>query len=105
MCMTVSEMNKTMEAIQEWKRIKEEAEDNISVLNAKAIEFLRETESCEAVDKKGNPMRKFIGNIFKATLSEQSRETVDKAEVRKMLNYEDYQKVSKISTYPVLRIS
>ena len=26
MCMTVKEMNETMEAIQEWKRVKEEAE-------------------------------------------------------------------------------
>ena len=105
MCMTIEEMNTTMAEIQEWKRIKEEAEDNISALNAKAIEFLRETETCEAVDKKGNPIRRFIGNIFKATLSEQSRETVDKAEVRKLLDDEDYQKVSKVSTYPVLRIS
>lgn len=105
MCMTAAEMNKTMAEIQEWKRIKEEAEDNISALNAKAIEFLKETESCEAVDKKGNPIRRFIGNIFKATLSEGARETVDKAEVRKLLDDEDYQKVSKVSTYPVLRIS
>lgn len=105
MCMTAKEMNETMAAIQEWKRIKEEAEDNITALNAKAIEFLQETEECEAVDKKGNPIRKFVGNLFKATLSKGERETVDKAEVRKILSDEDYQKVSKTSTYPVLRIS
>lgn len=105
MCMTVKEMNEAMEAIQEWKRIKEEAEDNISTLNMKVIEFLQETESCEAVDKKGNPIRKFIGSIFKATLSRGERETVDKAEVRKLLDDEDYQKVSRVSVYPVLRIS
>lgn len=105
MCMTIKEMNETMEQIQEWKRVKEEAEDNITVLNAKVIEFLQETAECEAVDKKGNPIRKFIGSIFKATLSKGERETVDKAEVRKLLNDEDYQKVSKVSTYPVLRIS
>ena len=105
MCMTAKEMNETMAAIQEWKRIKEEAEDNITALNAKVIEFLQETKECEAIDKKGNLIRKFIGNISKATLSEQCRETVDKAEVKKILNDEDYRKVSKISTYPVLRIS
>ena len=105
MCMTINEMNKAMEQIQEWKRVKEEAEDNISALNSKVIEFLQETESCEAVDKDGNPIRKFIGSIFKATLSKGERETVDKAKVRKLLNDEDYQKVTKISTYPVLRIS
>lgn len=105
MCMTITEMNEAMKQIQEWKRIKEEAEDNISALNAKVIEFLQETDECEAVDKKGNPIRKFIGNIFKATLSKGERETVDKAEVKKLLNEEDYQKVSRVSTYPVLRIS
>jgi len=105
MCMTVKEMNEAMEQIQEWKRIKEEAEDNISALNAKVIDFLNETKECEALDKKGNPIRKFIGDIFKATLSKGERETVDKAEVKKLLSDEDYQKVSKVSTYPVLRIN
>ena len=55
MCTTIAEMNETMEQIKEWKRIKEQAEDNISALNAKAIEFLNETEACEAVDKKPDP--------------------------------------------------
>lgn len=69
MCMTVKEMNEAMEQIQEWKRIKEEAEDNITTLNSKVMEFLNETEECEAVDNKGKPIRRFIGNIFKATVA------------------------------------
>lgn len=105
MCMTIKEMNEAMAAIQEWKRIKEEAEDNITALNAKVIEFLNETDECEAVDKKGKPIRKFIGSVFKATLSKGERETVDKTEVKKLLNDKDYRKVSKVSAYPVLRIS
>ena len=105
MCMTVKEMNEAMEAIQEWKRIKEQAEDNITALNAKVIEFLWETDSCGAVDKKGKEIRKFVGNICKATLSEGSRETVDKAKVKELLDDEEYQKVSRVSVYPVLRIS
>ena len=105
MCMTVKEMNEAMEAIQEWKRSKEQAEDNITALNAKVIEFLRETDSCGAVDRKGMEIRKFVGNICKATLSEGSRETVDKAKVKELLDDEEYQKVSKVSVYPVLRIS
>jgi len=105
MCMTIKEMNEAMAAIQEWKRIKEEAEDNITALNAKVIEFLNETDECEAVDEKGKPIRKFIGNIFKATLSKGERETVDKTEVKKLLNDKDYRKVSKVSAYSVLRIS
>ena len=44
MSMTVKEMNEAMEQIQEWKRIKEEAEDNITALNSKVMEFLNETE-------------------------------------------------------------
>ena len=105
MCMTVKEMNEAMEQIQEWKRIKEEAEDNITALNSKVMEFLNETEECETVDKKGKPIRRFIGEVFKATLSKGERETVNKEEVKKLLSKEDYAKVSKVSTYPVLRIN
>lgn len=104
MCMTAKEMNEAMEQIQEWKRIKEEAEDNITALNSKVIEFLNETEGCETVDKKGMPIRRFIGNVFKATLSKRERETVNKEEVKKLLSEDDYAKVSKVSSYPVLRI-
>ena len=105
MCMSIKEMNETMQAIKEWERVKEEAEANITSLKAKAIEFLNETEECEAVDKKGKPIRKFIGTLFKATYSPQERETVDKEEVKKLLSKEDYAKVSSISRYSVLRIS
>lgn len=105
MCISIEEMNKAMKEKQEWKRIKEEAEDNISALDRIIIEYLEETKECEAVDKNGKPIRKFIGSVHKATLSKGERETVDKAEVKKLLSDEDYKKVSKISTYPVLRIS
>lgn len=105
MCMTVKEMNETMVAIKEWEKVIEEAEANLAPLKAKAIEFLQEMEECKAVDRKGNPIRKFIGTLFKATYSPQERENIDKAEVKKLLSDEDYQKVSKISRYKVLRIS
>ena len=105
MCMTVEEMNKTMEEIKGLKLLKEETEDAIKALEMKVIEFLEETEECQTVDKKGNTILKFIGNNRKATYAEQSRETVDKAEVKKLLSDEDYQKVSNVSTYKVLRIS
>lgn len=105
MCISAKEMNETMQAIKEWEKVKEEAEANIAPLKAKAIEFLQETEECEAVDKKGKPIRKFIGTLFKATYSPQERETVDKEEVKKLLSKEDYAKVSSVSRYSVLRIS
>ncbi len=106
MCCTTEEMNKTMEAIQEWKRIKEEAENNISKLNLKAIEYLTENEEeCKTTNKKGKEILQYIGNICKATLSEMERETVDKEEVKKLLSKEDYQKVSKVSRFKMLKVS
>ena len=105
MCMSVQEMNATMDEIKELKLLKEQTEDAIKELELKVINFLEETEECQTVDKKGNPVLKFIGNSRKATYSWTSRESVDKEEVKKLLNEEDYQKVSKVSTYPVLRIS
>ncbi len=70
------------------------------------IGFLVENgDEYKATNKSGKPILQFIGNICKATYSEQSRETVDKAEVKKILSDKDYQKVSKISTYNILRIS
>ena len=105
MCMTVAEMNQTMDEIKSLKLLREETEDAIKALEMKVIEFLEETEACQTTDKKGNPVLKFIGSNRKATYAWQSRETVDKEEVKKLLGEQDYQKVSKISTYPVLRIS
>ena len=40
----------------------------------------------------------------KITYKSQTRETVNKDEVKKLLSEEDYQKVSKVSVYNVLRI-
>lgn len=104
MCMTVKEMNEAMEAIQEWKRVKEEAEANITALNMKVIEFLEETEECQTIDKKGNPVLKFIGSMCKATYSWTVRETVDKEKVKEILSDKEYQRIIKVSNYPVLRI-
>ena len=59
MCMSITEMNEAMEQIKEWKLLKEQAEDNISALNMKVIEFLNETEECEAFDKKGHQCCKY----------------------------------------------
>jgi len=106
MCITIQETNKTMEEIQSLKRLKEETEASISALERKVIDFLVENEDeYKTTNKNGKPILQFIGNICKATYSEQSRETVDKAEVKKLLSDEDYQKVSKISNFNVLRIS
>ena len=106
MCITVVAMNEKMEEIQSLKRLKEETEDAIKALEAEVINFLKENEAdCKTTNKSGKEILQFIGNVHKATLSDQSRETVDKAEVKKLLSDEAYQKVIKTSSYPVLRIS
>ena len=106
MCITITAMNEKMEEIQSLKRLRDETEDAIKALEAEVINFLRENEAdCKTTNKSGKEILQFIGNTHKATLSAQTRETVDKAEVKKLLSEEAYQQVSKVSTYPVLRIS
>ena len=105
MCISAKEMNQAMEEIKGLKLLIEETEDTIRALERKVITYLEETEECQATDKKGNPILKFIGNNRKATYSWSSRETVDKEEVKKLLDDEEYEKVRKVSTFQVLRIS
>lgn len=65
--------------MQKWKRFRvkkrlcEETDQAIKALERDVIEFLMEIESCEITDKKGNPVRKCIGNVHKATYSWTSR--------------------------------
>lgn len=105
MCIAKKELNEKMSEIQSLKKLKEEVEDTIKALEREVIEFLEENEEeCKTTNDKGKEILKFIGNLFTATLAEQSRETVDKEKVKKLLNDEEYQKVRKVSTFPVLRI-
>lgn len=105
MCVSKSELNAKVAEIRSLKALKEETESAIKALEVDVISFLNEMEECAATDKKGNPIRQYIGSDFKATYSERSRETVDKAMVKSLLNDEEYQEISKISYYHVLKIS
>ena len=106
MCITVTELNEKMAEIQSLKRLREETDENIKALEREVIEFLTENkETCTAKNTKGKDILKFIGTVHKATYSQAERETVDKAEVKKLLTVEQYQRVSKVSTYSTLRIS
>lgn len=105
MCISKETLNERMAEIQQLKRLREETDDAIKALERDVIEFLLETAECETTDKKGNIVHKFIGTTHKATYSPQTRETVDKTAVKLLLSDEDYLKVSKVSTYQVLRIS
>lgn len=105
MCIAKKELNEKMAEIQSLKKLKEETEDTIKALEREVIEFLEENEEeCKTTNDKGKEILKFIGNLFTATLAEQSRETIDKEKVKKLLDDEEYQKVRKVSTFPVLCI-
>ena len=51
-----------------------------------------------------NSFNQYIGTDYKATYTEQSREIVDKAEVKKILCEEDFRKVRNVTFYHTLRI-
>lgn len=104
MCMTKNELNKTVEELRSLKTLKEETEQEIRMLESRIIEFLNETEECEAVDKNGKPIRQYIGTDYKATYSMQTRENVNKEAVKNLLNEEQFASVRTESTFGVLRI-
>lgn len=104
MCITKNEVNQKVAEIRNLKALKEETEAEIMALEAEVITFLKETEECEAVDKKGNPIRQYIGADYKATYSIQTRENVNKEEVKKLLDEKQFASITTKSTFGVLRI-
>lgn len=104
MCIVKSELENKIHEIKSLKMLKEETENAIKALELEVITFLQETEECKTTDKNGKEILQFIGSDYKATYSEQTRETVDKEEVKKILSTEEYEKVRKESHFNVLRI-
>lgn len=104
MCMTKSELNKAVEELKSLKILKEETESEIRTLENSIIEFLNDTEECETTDKKGNPIRQYIGADYKATYSMQTRENVNKEAVKKLLTAEQFASVRTESSFGVLRV-
>ena len=106
MCITTAEMNKKMEKRKSLQMQLKKMENDIKALDAEIIEYLMENlNDCLTTNSKGKEILQFIGDMCKATYSPQERETVDKEEVKKLLNDKDYQKVRKVSYYSVLRVS
>lgn len=105
MCISKQELDKKIADIRSLKALKEETENELKALEYEVIDFLTETKECETVDRKGKPIRQYIGNDFKATYTEQTRETLDKETVKKLLGKEGFEKVRKESRFSVLRIS
>lgn len=105
MCINKMEMEKKMEEVKSLKRLKEEVEAEISALEHDIIGYLSETPECETTNKSGKPILQYIGSTFKATYSEQSRESVDAKKLKELVSDKLYEEVKKVSTYGVLRIS
>ena len=106
MCITVAEMNEKMEKRKNLQIQVKKMEDAIKALDGEIIEYLMDNLSdCLTTNSKGKEILQFIGDMCKATYTPQERETLDNAEVRKLLNDDDYQKVRKVSYYSVLRVS
>ena len=106
MCITVKELNKKMEERKSLQMQLKKMEDDIKALDMDIIEYLMENmNDCLATNSKGKEILQFIGNMCKATYTPQERETVDKEIVKELLGSEEYQKVSKVSYYSVLRVS
>ncbi len=104
MCITRAELNKTVSELKSLKMLKEETEAEIRALENSIIEFLNDTEECETTDKKGKPIRQYIGTDYKATYSMQTRENVKKEEVKKLLTDKQYEQCIFKSSFRVLRI-
>lgn len=106
MCITTAEMNKKMEERKSLQMQLKKMENDIKALDMDIIEYLMENlNDCLTTNSKGKEILQFIGDMCKATYTPQERETVDKAEIKKLLSEKDYQRVSKVSYYSVLRVS
>lgn len=104
MCIAKSELEMKVHEIKSLKMLKEETENAIKALELEVIGFLQETEECKTTDKNGKEILQYIGSDYKATYSEQTRKTVDKDAVKKILSEEEFDKVRKESRFNVLRI-
>lgn len=104
MCISKSDLDQRIKKIRNLKMLKEKVDEALEQFEAEVIDFLQENPECETTDKKGKSILQYIGTDYKATYAEQSRETVNKEEVKKFLCEDDFQKVRNVTFYHVLRI-
>lgn len=104
MCMTKAELAEAISDLRSYKTLNDETETKIKETERKIIEFLNETAECATTDKKGNPIRQYIGADYKATFSLQTRENVNKEAVKKLLTPEQFASVTTESSFGVLRV-
>lgn len=104
MCILKADLDQRIRKIRNLKILRAKVDEAIEMFENEVIEFLQETPECETTNKKGDTIFQYIGADYKATYSPQSRETVDKGEVKKLLCEADFQKVRNVTFYHVLRI-
>lgn len=104
MCISKADLDQRIRKIRNLKVLRAKVDEAIEMFENEVIEFLQETPECQVVDKKGKPVLQYIGTDYKATYAEQSRETLDKTEVKKILCEEDFRKVRNVTFYHTLRI-
>lgn len=104
MCISKADLDQRIRKIRNLKMLKAKVDEALEQFESEVIDFLQETPECYTVDKKGKSILQYVGADYKATYSPQSRETLDKTEVKKLLCEDDYQKVRNVSFYHVLRI-
>lgn len=104
MCISKADLDQRIRKIRNLKMLKAKVDEAINMFEAEVIDFLQENPECETTDKKGKPILQYVGADYKATYAEQSRETVDKTEVKKLLCENDFRKVRNVTFYHVLRI-
>ena len=104
MCISKADLDQRIRKIRNLKMLRAKVDEAIEHFEDEVIDFLQENPECHITDKKGNPVLQYVGADYKATYAEQSRETVDKAEVKKLLCEDDFQKVRNVTFHHVLRI-
>ena len=90
---TKQELEQIVQELRGLKIMREELDNEVKALENSIIAYMTEHE----LDTE-------ITTDSKITYKPQTRETVNKDEVKKLLSEEDYQRVSKVSVYNVLRI-
>lgn len=71
MCITKKEMDIKARKIRNLKMIKKKIDEALEQSEAEVIDFLQETEGCEAVNKKGVTILQYIGSDYQATYTPQ----------------------------------
>lgn len=90
---TKQELEQVVQELRGLKIMREELDNEVKALENSIIAYMTEHE----LDTE-------MTSDSKITYKPQTRETVNKDEVKKLLSEADYQRVSKVSVYNVLRI-